>query len=140
MNSRPSRCLCLMMFVAVSLLHHITLGDADGFIYYASAAFFDLVVIFLLSRITVIHVHVLFMQVICLLFIIANCAGWVMWYLYMPPTYYNLACYALYIAAILILLKRGGNGRNTTVNQLRSCVNFNRLQGGFNHLKDKGTA
>lgn len=102
--------------------------------------FFDLIVIFTLSRLSVIYVHVLFMQVICLLLIIANCIGWIIWYLYLPPTYYNLACYALYIAAILSMFKRGGNGRDITNYKLRTCANFYRLQGGFNHIKDKGAA
>lgn len=140
MSEWPSRLLCLAIFSGISLAHHILLGNADGFLYYFSAAFFDFFVIFSLSKLSKVHVHILFMQVICLMFIIANAIGWVMWYLYLPPTHYNLACYALYIAAILCLLIRGGDGRNIGNNQLRTCVNLHRLQGGFNYTRDKGTA
>lgn len=140
MSEWPSRLLCLAIFAGASLAHHLLLGDADGILYYCSAAFFDLIVIFTLSRLSVIYVHVLFMQVICLLLIMANCIGWVIWYLYLPPTYYDLACYALYIAAILCLFIRGGNGRDIRNNQLRTCFNLHRFESGFNYTRDKSTA
>lgn len=140
MNEWPSRLLCLAIFACASVSHHVMLGDTDGFLYYGSAAFSDLLVIFALSRLSIIYVHVLFMQVICLLFILSNCIGWVIWYLYLPPTYYNLTCYALYIAAILSLFKRGGNGRSIANNKLFSGFGFHNIKSDFNHIKNKGAA
>ena len=44
------------------------------------------------------------------LFLVINCAGFLAWYLYLPPTPYDAACSAVYVAMAALLIREGRNG------------------------------
>lgn len=43
-------------------------------------------------------------------FLVINCAGFLAWYLYLPPTPYDAACSAVYVAMAALLIREGRNG------------------------------
>lgn len=43
-------------------------------------------------------------------FLVINCAGFLAWYLYLPPTPYDAACSAVYVAMAALLIREGWNG------------------------------
>ena len=44
------------------------------------------------------------------LFLVINCAGFLSWYLYLPPTPYDASCSAVYVAMAALLIREGRNG------------------------------
>ena len=138
MNDLSIRASALLLFLLTSFIHHLILGSADGFLYYFSAALSDLFVIYALNRIKPAKMCVLYMQVICLAFAAVNFLGWVIWYLYYPPFVYNAICYLLYIIAIMIILKRGGDGRGTSDHRMHPSFYLYRYQSGLGYLKNQG--
>lgn len=90
----------------LNLIHLLILGDADGETYYASAALFDVAIIFIISRITKIVSTSLYIQRICIIEIILNYVGWIMYETYLDPFAYNVAYLSLQVIMIAILLKK----------------------------------
>lgn len=43
-------------------------------------------------------------------FLVINCAGFLAWFLYLPPTPYDAACSAVYVAMAALLIREGRNG------------------------------
>jgi hypothetical protein len=44
------------------------------------------------------------------IFLIINAAGFVLWFLYLPPATYDAACSAVYIAMMVAFITKGSNG------------------------------
>lgn len=91
-----ARNACGLLFVAASFLHSAFLAHLDGFLYYSSAALFAYVTLLFSGRSIVV-------QMICLISIVLNMFGYIVWYLYIPPTIYNYNCFILYIIASIII-------------------------------------
>ncbi len=90
-----------LMFVAASFMHAEFLGHLDGFMYYGTAVLFAYVTLLFSGRSIVV-------QVICLISMVLNMFGYIVWYLYIPPTIYNYNCFMLYIiASFIITMDRG---------------------------------
>jgi len=113
-----ARNACGLLFVAASFLHSTFLAHLDGFLYYGSAAFFAYLTLLLSSRSIVV-------QVICLISIVLNMFGYMVWYLYMPPTIYNYTCCILYIVAAFVITMDRGSGTRAGL-----------YRGGFNLYTD----
>lgn len=91
------------IFCCITLSHDIYLSHLDGFLYYGSAAFFDLVIILLLAALYAPCDMILKLQKVCLVSILVNLIGWVCWYLYLPPVVYNVAFLLIYLHVLVIL-------------------------------------
>lgn len=119
------RLFAAIIFVGATILHEVAAVNFDGLIYYGSAALLDLVIMILISGIVPTPRMVIKLNLICLVSIIINMVGWVVWLNYLPPTAYNIAFMALYAWTLAVLLKRdkcdvGG----FTLDRWYSCIRF----------------
>lgn len=114
-----------MVFVIFTVGHEWAFSDLDGLAYYGTAAIFDFLIILITWAIRPIPKLVINIHKICILSIIANAFGWVMWVLYLPPTAYNVAYTFIYAAALLAMIKKdGSDDRGFTLDSWRSCFRF----------------
>lgn len=94
------------VFCCFVLLHDIYMSQLDGFLYYGSAALFDLAIISVLSKIHITHDLVLKLQRLCIVSIIINIVGWICWYHYLPPGVYNSSFLFIYLYVLVILIQK----------------------------------
>lgn len=129
-----------IIFTGITLLHEVLLASQSGFLYYGSAALFDLTIIMLISGINPVPKMVLTLQKICVVSIVVNLAGWLLWCSYYPPLAYDLAFAAIYVWILVALIKRGrGDGMGGfTMDRWASCVRFNRSPWALYFYKNSG--
>lgn len=130
-----------LLFAGVTLLHEIIGTRLDGIMYYGSAALCDLAIIVLTSGLRPVPAMVTRIHLICFASIVANAVGWAMWAAYLPPTVYNATFVAIYIGAVVVMLKRdnsdvGGHSPNSRRANFRSGHAARRS----NHCKNTGGA
>lgn len=102
------RAIVAVVYAAALVLHDATLRDADGFLYYASAAGFDLAVLCIVATVRPVPKLAIDVQVLCLASIVANACGFVMWYSYLPPGPYDFAILVINVMAVVALTRRDG--------------------------------
>lgn len=100
------RTISAFIFSCVTLLHEIFMKDLDGFLYYGSAALFDLAIIIIFSKMESLSYMVIRLQKVCIVSMFVNIIGWMMWYMYYPPDIYNISFMFLYLWTIAILLEQ----------------------------------
>lgn len=122
------RLFAAVLFVSIISLHELLLSDLDGLQYYGSAALFDLLIIVLTSGINPVPQMVLSLHRICFVSILANMAGWVIWFFYFPPLIYDLAFVAINVWTLIIFIRRDGeNVGGYSMDSWASCFRFNRV-------------
>lgn len=101
------------------LVHELLFSGLDGLPYYWSAALMDLVTITLLSSVCFIDKLKWQVIIICMISMIINAGGWLVWFLGMEPMVYNLSFVMLNAYTIYLLISgdsehgrlgAGGNG------------------------------
>jgi len=112
MQSRANRRVACSLFILPTLFHELLLKHLDGLAYYLSAASLDVLIIVLLSKIARVDALILRLQIVCTLSITINAVGFVIWFFYYPPTFYNLAS-CLVFALALIVMSLNDVGKNT---------------------------
>jgi len=133
------RFFAAVAFVGVTLTHELFFPTLDGLNYYGSAALMDLSIIAITSGISPVPKMVLTLQKICLVSILANLAGWILWTLYYPPAAYDAALLALYVWALVSLINRSGlDVGGYTVASWGTCFRFNRFAGLYNNYQHGG--
>ena len=85
------------------------ISDSSGYAYYLGAAIVDLLIIILISKAVKQTATLINLQKIALWFIYTNTAGWITYELYYPPIFYDALCLVLFVAAIYVAAKKGGN-------------------------------
>lgn len=121
------RLFAALSFVGVTLSHELFLSNLDGLQYYGSAALFDLVIIILTSGINPVPKMVIDLHRICMVSIIANLVGWVLWFLYVPPLFYDASFVLIYAWTMITLINRNGSDvGGYTLDSWASCFRFNR--------------
>lgn len=121
------RLFAACIFTGIILLHELVLSSYTGLQYYGSAALFDLAIIAITSGINPMPKMVISLHKICMLFIFANLAGWVLWFFYYPPLVYDAAMVLIYAWALVTLINRDGlNVGGYTLSSWASCFRFNR--------------
>lgn len=110
------RLLCAVMVIIPTVLHYFFFNDETGATYYGSAMAFSAMAIALLQFVkpngkpSQLVVH---LQIISYLFLVANIAGYFMWYAYMKPDPYNYLCLILSIAeAARLILHTNGDKKD----------------------------
>lgn len=104
-----SRLFAAAVFAVAVLTHEVAFSGLDGLAYYASAAVFDLGVVVAIGSMSEVTRLAVLLQRVCLVSILLNAAGWLMWVTYLPPTAYNTSFTAIYAWAVYILLTEGGD-------------------------------
>ena len=97
-----------VLFSGITATHCVFLGDTGGMLYYLSAAYFDLATIAIISIVD--DSFVLKLQRVCIFSIVVNLIGWVLWFFYQPPTYYNSLFYVVYAGSVIVLMTRENVG------------------------------
>ncbi len=118
------------------------LDDYDGTVFHALAYAFDLLVIFLLSKIAYPTSIIVNLQTVCRRFIYINVLGWVAYMLYFPPIAYNWACSVLYAWILLTILagSRTNDKRDNAVGGGLVGVYRGNPSGGFTMQTNKKAA
>ncbi len=121
------RLFAAITFVGITALHELFFSNYEGLYYYGGAALFDLFIIILISGINPVPKMVLTLQKICIVSMLVNLLGWILWFLYYPPLIYNVSFIGIYIWVLITLIKRtecyvGGY----TMDSWSSCFRFNR--------------
>ena len=136
-QSDHNRSVAAIIYAAVCGVHSILFYDLHGEYYYLSAAVSDLVVIVgigILAKPTRLADN---LMDVCLISIALNSFGFLTWWQGLPPEAYNLSYVALYLIAILALLREDcadgyqPSKRNSRIRlSIRGCVEYCRqLQG-----------
>lgn len=134
-----ARLFAALVFSIVIISHDLILFDLDGLAYYASAALFSLLIIILTSGINPAPEMVITLHKVCIASIIANAAGWVLWFLYVPPTYYNLSLVLIFGWAFFTLTKRDSRDvGGFSISCWRACFRFNSNPIYLHIFKDEG--
>jgi hypothetical protein len=134
------RLFAAVSFAAIISSHELLLSDLEGLQYYGSAALFDLAIIILTSGINPVPKMVLSLHRICITSILANLAGWVLWLFYYPPLAYDATFAAIYVWALVTLIKRDGlHGMvgGYTMDSWATCFRFNRRP-WYSYLSNHG--
>ena len=115
------------IFVGVTATHELIFSGLVGLQYYGSAALFDLAIIILTSGIHPVPKMVLTLHKICMVSIVANLGGWVLWARYYPPLLYDLSFLGIYAWTLITLIGRTkADVGGFAVGDWVSCVRFNR--------------
>lgn len=100
------------VFILVIILHELIFSAYTGIVYYGSAALFYLAIMIITAGASHLTSLVLDIHKICLIAIIVNAVGWIVWYIYFPPNLYNFASVFLHAWGIWALMKRTGSKEN----------------------------
>ncbi len=105
--SRRRKSVALIYAVAI-LGHELFLVDLPGFWYYFSDAVLCLLIISTLYLVNPVTQISMALQKICMSAIICDAVGWIMWYNYLSPDWYNLSFVLIYTCAIWSILTKDG--------------------------------
>lgn len=125
--------LCFSMLCGFMAIIDVALPGALESYYYVLCAAVDLFIIIVLSRVRRVNDDIIFIQKACILFIVINLFGWVIYEMYIEPDDYNELC-ALLFAVILFssLIKRNRNelGYTTAYSNINlvSISNYSSVQ------------
>ena len=117
-----TRLFAAVVFVSVAWGHEIAFSHLTGLPYYASAGAGALAIIVALKLLTNPPRIALTLVRICLVSIVLNFTGWVMWWAYLPPEPYNAAIFCVFVWALATLLsrdKQDDSGRRLTMDLWR---------------------
>lgn len=118
---------------------HNNIYYLTGFQYYLGAAFVDLAIISVLSRISRPTTTILALQKACLYFIYLNLFGWIIYELYYPPTLYILLCGGMFIMILIATFKKGNKNDmgNFAILNSRSLVRSRNFAGSRSMSRNK---
>ncbi len=100
------RMIVATIYAGLCVIHNIASVEFVGFTYYMTAGMFDLVILALLCSYGAAGRLTRNLISVCMVSIVLNFYGWLIWFLYQPPMTYNIASMALYLIAILILSEK----------------------------------
>lgn len=101
-----TRLFAAVVFVSVAWTHEIAFAHLTGLPYYLSAGVGALGIIVALKLLPHPPRVALTLVRICLVSIVLNFAGWVMWWAYLPPGPYNAAIFCVFVWALVTLLSK----------------------------------
>ena len=106
--SQPNtqRLYAASVFISITIGHDALLSKLDGLAYYGTAASLDLLIILITAGIDPVSKMVIRLQRVCIVSVLINLMGYAAWYLYMPPTVYNIAYCMLYLWTLIIFIDR----------------------------------
>lgn len=135
------RLFAALIFAGLTLAHDFFSSNLDGLMYYGSAALIDLFIIILTSGISPVPKMVITLHKICMVSIVANFFGWVIWTLYYPPIAYDLAFMAIYAWTLITFITRGKiDVGGFTLDSWYSCLRFNNRSRLVRNNKDGSAA
>lgn len=100
-----TRVIAALVFATMIVVHDALLGEADGFLYYGSAAFADLIAITLLHKLAPLSKMALSLQRLSIVSICTNALGYLLWFAYAPAWPYDMAFVAVFAWAVWIMTR-----------------------------------
>lgn len=97
------------LFAGVALVFQMTLADVDGWAYFPLAALCDFTVAAIAYRFGMSR-KATDVMLVSLVSLALNLFGWVMWYLYLPSTAYEVAFQIFYPVVAMLFARKGGGG------------------------------
>jgi hypothetical protein len=94
-----------LVFALFVWLHCVSMSGLEGFWYFFTAGLCDIVIIAIIAcwaRVSALADSLITISIISIVF---NCYGWLLWVSYLPVSSYNYSITALYLIAILSLLR-----------------------------------
>lgn len=113
-QSNSARGRIAWCYAGAVALHIFIFSAYEGWLYYGSAAVLALMVIMVIALADTNRRMVKNLHLICLVSILLNFIGWVMWVTYLPPFIYNVLFMLLYCAAIAAILREELDVGDTT--------------------------
>jgi len=101
-----TRSFAAVVFVSVAWAHELAFAHLTGLPYYASAGAGALAIIVALKLLDHPPRIALTLVRICLVSIVLNFIGWVLWVTYSEPAPYNVATFCIFVWALITLLSR----------------------------------
>lgn len=127
LQPNAQRFFAAIVFSVITLSHDFFMSQYDGFLYYGSAALFDLFIIIITSGINPVPKMVIHLHIICMISILLNLMGWALWFFYYPPLIYNSLFIVIYLWSLVVLLRRDKDDvGGYTMDSILSCFRFNR--------------
>lgn len=119
----------ILAFAALCGFFQLISNSLGNYQYYLGAAITDLIIINLISKIVKPTATIINLQKIALWFIYVNTIGWIIYELYYPPFLYNTICLALFISALVVAVRKGGD---SGLGSITSNSNDFTIRGGYN--------
>ena len=133
------RFFAVAVFLCATLIHDMALTHLDGFLYYGSAALLDLFIIGVTSGIQPTPNLVIDLHRICMLSMVANLAGWLLWLAYFPPITYDVVFIGLYSWALWLFVKKDGcDVGGYSMASWSSCFRFGYSPGAQHSIRHDG--
>lgn len=137
-----SRLMAALIFAGVILTFELFFSEYGGFIYYGGAALSNFLVILLTSFINPLSKMILRLQIVCTCMLLANLAGFLIWFFYFPPFVYDLTFAILFSCALYAFIDRE-NDRwfyvgGFTLTSWSSCFSIRNFTSFRNNKANKG--
>lgn len=112
---------CALTYALLVAAHEILFWDVGGFAYHGSAAAAYWLIVVITSKVSPSPRLVSSIQSICLVSVLVELTGYLMYEFYLEPTLYNYAYIAIFAWAIISLSARNGiDVGNHTIDSVRS--------------------
>jgi len=112
------RVACAFSIILPTYVHYKYFDNADGWVYYGTAFSASAITLALLQLVKPNKQHsqlVVHLQVISICLMIINLLGYVMWYTYLPPQWYNAFVLAFALAEVVrLFLHTDGDRKDGT--------------------------
>ena len=139
LQPNKSRLLPALIFTTEITTHDIFFGDLIGVQYYATAALSSLLVVILLSKIKNINKTVLALQALCVVSILVNALGCLIWFFYISPIFYDTVFVFIYIAAFFVLMRADSEDVRGIADYKRNPIlHINNYPGHLSARENKG--
>ena len=102
-----------IIFASITLAFDCFCSSLPGELYYFCAAIADLGIVFCIYKLKTYDWLAESLQRLCLISVVLNLLGWIMYEMYLPPNLYNLS-FIIFYGASVIVLTLGGSKRDNT--------------------------
>ncbi len=139
MQNKRDRFIVSVIYASIIALSDIIIGDTGGESYFLLDGLSNLFILIALSSMVIINDLARKLSIVCLLSVLANVVGWIMWENYLPIQIYNIMFVGLYsYAVIIILTPEPQDVGNNTNNIDRPSFYFTFTEQLYHSFKNKG--
>lgn len=133
--ARSPAALC---FCALYILHMALESIMSDEVYYSSLILIDSAVAIVVTSISSPSRATIITGIASGSFLVANVAGFAVWFFYLKPAPYDAICSLIYIAMMAALINEGSNGRRVALYDLGLSAAHSALRKGLGMHKKNG--
>jgi hypothetical protein len=132
------RFLTCLSYASLTFMHEVFISKFTSLPYYSTAAIFDLMSMILMSHVKPVNNLIVKLSVLCVISIVLNFYGWLIYMLYFDPITYNIAFMLIYAVVIFLFVVRDKNSEhNGTYNSGEFSIRFSLNKIFNNNRKSK---